>query len=142
MIKGVPTNATNSTAIGTGGTCPSLLTVPTGKTFILTDLVIAPSYGADTASIATVLSAGIVSFYDVSAGGSTAASGTTVAKFKVNYEMQTQSGGGSAIAYAKMPAVYHFTNGPEFSNGVTIELTDTGSENIGTGCVWISGLLR
>lgn len=141
VVKGVRVEATNSTIIGTGGTCPSLLTVPTGKTFILTDISIIPTYGVDVP--VGVASADVIAFYDVSAGGSTAASGTTNAKFKLNWDLQVTTGGGTAVAYSRGNGmVYHFTNGPEFSNGFTAELSGANSLNVGTGCMWIAGIYR
>lgn len=142
MIKGVRMEGTNSTAIGTGGTCPSLITVPSGKSFILTDITMMPTYGLDDAGIVVAASAGILSVYDFVLSGGTAGSGSTAALLKIGFNLQQGASGATAVALARRGAMYHFTNGPEFSNAVSLELTDTGSVNIGTGCVWVGGIVR
>jgi hypothetical protein len=142
MIKGTRVEGTNSTAIGTGGTCPSLITVPGGKTFILTDIAMTPTYGLDDVAVVVAASAGLLSVYDFVLSGGTAASGNAAALLKIGWNMQHAVSGATAVALARRSAIYHFTNGPEFSNAFSLEVTDAGSGNIGTGCIWVGGILR
>lgn len=144
MIKGNRVEGINSTEVGTGGTCPSLITVQTGKTFVLTDLVISPDYAGVGSAVALVASAEVVGFYDFVMSGGTAASGNTVAVFKYAWNLDMASSGATAIAMRRIGATYHFTNGPEFSRAVSVEVAGAaaGSNNVPTGCIWVAGIYR
>lgn len=139
MITGIRVEGVNSVLVGSGGTCPAIITVPTGKTFVLTDVSMVPTHGVD-ANLAVAASAAVVGFYDVVSAGATACSGTTAAKFKLGFDLQMESAGGSAVSICQKGVSYHFTNGPEFSNGITVETNST--QVVGTGCIWVAGVLR
>ncbi len=144
MIKGNRTEGINSTEVGTGGTCPSLITVPTGKTFIMTDLVMSPDSAGVASLVALVASAEAVGFYDFVMSGGTAASGNTVAVFKYAWDLEMGVSGATAIGFRRVGAAYHFTNGPEFSRAVSVEVAGAaaGSNHVPTGCIWVAGILR
>lgn len=142
MIKGTRVEGTNSVIVGTGGTCPSLITVPTNKTFVLTDLSMTATYGVDTGL--GVASMDVLAFYDLVMSGGTAGSGTSNAVFKINWDGYRESSSTTAVTPVLMrrSSVYHFTNGPEFSRAVSAEVSGANSANIGTGCLWVAGILR
>lgn len=145
MIKGTRVEGTNFTVIGTAGTCVSLITVPTNKTFVLTDIVMCTTHGVDT-PVGVASNHGIA-FYDLVMSGGTAGSGTSNALFKIMLDGYRESSSTTAVSplLMRVGAAYHFTNGPEFSRAVSAEVSQTAgadSTNIGTSCLWVSGLLR
>jgi len=147
MIKGNRIEATNANAVGTSTTVYNMISIPTGKTFILTDLVLAATYGADDPI--GLLSNQIFKLYDFIGSGGTAASGNATAKLNVHIpQVQLGTAYTSGLAdetptFQHTGVVMHFTNGPEFTTGVTPGMGGAAnSQVIGTGCVWLAGILR
>lgn len=141
MIVGTRISGTNAYAVGTSTTVYNMITIPTGKTFVMTDLVVTGSYAGD--EITTFGSNDIFKVYDFVGSGATAASGTGTARVSLNLNIdQTASYDGATIDGVRGTTVLHFTNGPEFSNGVTPGMGAANTKLIGTGCVWVAGLLR
>lgn len=138
MIKGNRIEATNTTYVGSHTIVTNMLVIPTGKTFVLTDLMITGSSAVDTNH--TITSSLPVKLYDVAGASGTAASGTNVPRLTVNLPVLPVSSFEAAGAFKRGTAVVHFTNGPEFVNGVTPASGDNGV--IGTGCVWVAGYIK
>jgi hypothetical protein len=126
MIKGTRTEGVNTTEVGTGGT------------------VLTPDYAGVASTVALVASAEAVGFYDLVMSGGTAASGTSNAVFKYAWDLDMGTSGATAIGLRRVGATYHFTNGPEFSRAVSVEVCGdaAGSNHVPTGCIWVAGILR
>jgi len=143
MIKGVRVEATNATVVGTQATVTNLLAIPSGKSFILTDLVVSATYAADGPT--GLLSAQVFKLYDGAGDGATAQTGTTTPRLTVNLpNVQCASSGADLVhTYQRGGVTMHFTNGPAFSTGITPGLGGAANAGtIGTGCVYIAGILR
>lgn len=143
MIKGNRTEAVNTQAVGTSTTVYNMIAIPTGKTFVLTDIVVNGSYLADNPH--AVASHTVFGIYDYIGSGATAASntGTPLVLIDIPQVMLASAGGDLVQTYQRGGAVMHFTNGPEFSTGVTPGMGGAANSLIiGTGCVWIAGLIR
>lgn len=150
MIKGTRIEATNSTRdVATGATNYALLSCPTGKTFVLTDLVVSATYAGETEL--GVASNYPLRLYDFVGSGSTDASTTATKRLSINLPADQSSFGQAAAAtFVRRGVALNFTNGPEFSSGVTPSMGNGGATGassggaayIGTGCVWIAGIIR
>jgi hypothetical protein len=135
MIKGNRVQASGNTA-----TIPPLLsayglyTVPTGKTFILTDLIC-----GFRPTLASGLAVGGVALCDKAFGA--AVSAFTIGDAKVVYNKQ-QALIGTAVPPINAGTIVltDIQNGPEFSTCVTVGAV--GSFAIPTYGVWIGGILR
>jgi len=138
MIKGSRIEATNTTYVGSHTIVTNMLSIPSGKTFVLTDIMVSGSHSVDTNH--TLASSLPMKLYDVVGASGTAASGTNTPRLTINLPVIPVSSFEAASAYKRGSVVVHFTNGPEFENGVTPATGDNGT--IGTGCVWIAGYLR
>lgn len=144
MIKGTRFEAVNTTRdIGTSTTLYNMVSIPTGKTFVLTDLSVVGSALGD--GPIGLLSHCVFVLYDVVGSGATAASGTNTPRLIIDIPQINLASAGADLVhtYQRTGAVMHFTNGPEFSNGVTPGMG--GAANtllIGTGCVRVAGLYR
>ena len=146
MIKGTRIEATNTTRdVGTSTTVYNMISIPTGKTFILTDIVVTGSALADNPH--GLLSHTVFALYDYIGSGATAASNVGTARLILDLPqvMLASAGGDLVQTYQRGCAVMHFTEGrgPEFSTGVTPGMG--GAANtllVGTGCVWLAGILR
>lgn len=138
MIKGNRIQGTNTTYVGSHTIITSMLNVPAGKTFVLTDLIVSGTHSVgDQITEASNLA---LKLYDVSGESGTAASGTNTPRLSINLPLNMNGSADSAAAFKKGSVVLHFTNGPEFSNGVTPATTNGGTT--GTGCVWVAGYLK
>ena len=146
MITGIRTQATNSVAITpySGGiqSAVGLLTLPTGKSFILTDMVcgFTPS-GVMTAGGVTPG----VGLLDVAFGQ--AATAAVAEDFKVIYRVEPQYSMGTAYSSAGSlqtiggPLVItDLMNGPEFSTCVSA--VGVGTLTIPTYGLWVGGIMR
>lgn len=144
MIKGNRTEAVNTSRdIGTSTTLYNMVSIPTGKTFILTDLAVTGSALAD--GPAGVLSNSVFVLYDFIGSGATAASNAATARLVVNMPAIQLASAGADLVHTRQrtSTVLHFTNGPEFSTGVTPGMGGAANANlIGTGCVWMAGVIR
>jgi hypothetical protein len=142
MIIGVKKEATNSTNdVGTGVTVYNILTIPTGKVFVLTELEITASYANDTA-IAEA-SNDLFKLYDFIGSGSTAASGNGTALVSVNMPLYpVHSWDKTAASFVRGSTILKYANGPEFSTGVTPGMGAGNAAIVGTGCVRVAGVLR
>lgn len=142
MIKGVRIQATNSAAVVTTtaglNTAQALLTLPTGKTFILTDLTVGFTMSTSTGSAMQLPGIG---FIDVAEAGGTAA---TVGEFKAAYRPVLKSGFHSNavadVSLAEPMVITDMVNGPEFSTCVSV--VNLGSWTIPTFGVQIAGIMR
>lgn len=143
MLRGTKIQATNAVDVGTAATITNMLTLPTGKTFILTDLVALPTYAIDD-SHTTYTSNDVLRLYDGNGDGSTELSGTVPQRLTVHFPLVqlATTGTGNVPKYQRQSVVLHFTNGPEFSTGVTPQMAGGQTNIIGTGCIWIGGILR
>lgn len=136
MIVGTRVQASGNTA-----TIPPLLsayglfTVPTGKTFVLTDLIC-----GFRATAATALANGGVALCDKAFGA--AVSAFTVGDAKVVYQapMRSLIATLSIVVSPKTLVLTDIQNGPEFSTCVTVGAIGTFA--IPTFGVWIGGILR
>lgn len=138
MIKGNRIEGTNTTYVGSHTIITNMLTIPSGKTFVLTDLVISGSHSVDTQH--TLASHLPLKLFDVAGASGTAASGTNVPRLTINLPVIENNSYEAAAAFKSGSVVLHFTNGPEFSNGVTPATSNNGTT--GTGCVWVAGYLK
>jgi hypothetical protein len=144
MIKGVRVEATNAYTVN-GGTAYNMITIPTGKTFVLTDLIAAGTYAGDENAIKPQ-SHDALRLYDYAAAVSTDASVVATARLNVHLntiDNATTMTPGTAMTIMRTGVVLHLTNGPEFSNGVCPQMG--GGNNtvpIGTGCLWLAGYIR
>lgn len=138
MMKGNRIEATNTTYVGSHTIVTNMLAIPTGKTFVLTDLVVGGSHSVDAQH--AIASAVPFKLYDVAGASGTAASGTNTPRLTINIPLNQTNSYEVAGAFKRGAVAIHFTNGPEFSNGVTPASGDNGT--IGTGCVWVAGYLK
>lgn len=134
MIKGVRITARNSTKpITSAAVNYNMLVIPSGKTFTLTDLVVVGSHYVNSA-IATSGSAFTLKLFDQVGDGSTA--GTTAwVQFKLDQI-------GTNVQSRAVGKVLHWTNGPEFTVGVTPALAGTDTPIIPSHALFIGGYLR
>lgn len=143
MIKGTRIQMTNSVPVlaysGALMTAVGLYTVPTGRTFVLTDLVVS---FIPTAAAGTV-GAGIALLDSAYGQG---ASAFVAEEIKVAYKLKTTPFHGTitsatASSYLSTPLVVTgLENGPEFSTCVTAG--NIGTYHIQTGGIYIGGILR
>lgn len=145
MIKGTKTQATNSIAIGaySAGIMSSvpLMTLATGKTFVLTDLVCGfnPTH-AITGNGAVMPG---IALLDEGAVGNTAADmdNTKFMRRVTTIQLHNTAGSNAAIAYPMLPLVVtDIENGPEFSTCVSA--IGIGTWSIPTFGLWVGGVLR
>lgn len=139
MIKGTRVEAINSTQdIGSGATGYNMIAVPTNKTFVLTDLIVTGSYAADACTSA---SNAPLKLWDYLGSGGTDASGGTSAVCRLSVLLTPYSPGAATAVMTSIRGtrILHLTNGPEFTLGFTPQMS---GPVIGTGCLWISGVLR
>jgi hypothetical protein len=142
MIKGVRTSATSAASCGTTFGY-NLLTIPTGKTFVLTDLSVVGTYADDTPY--SPASHDNFRLYDFIGSGLTDASGLGTLRLCVNLngiDNTTTQTTDTKAAMISSGIVLHLTNGPEFSTGVTPQLGGANAQAIGTGGVWVAGYTR
>lgn len=136
MIKGTRVQASGNTA-----TIPPLLsayglfTLPTGKTFILTDLI-----AGFRPTLASGLAVAGVALCDKAFGA--AVSAFTISDAKVVYSGKQMMLVGTAVPpiNAGTLVLTDIQNGPEFSTCVTVGTVGTFA--IPTYGVWIGGILR
>jgi len=143
MIKGVRTEAVNTQAVGTSTTVYNMLAIPTGKSFVISDLVVNGTYLQDNPH--GLLSHTVFSLYDYVGSGATAASGTGTARITVDIpQVALASAGGDLVqTYERGGAVMHFDTGIEFSTGITPGMGGAANSLIiGTGCIYIGGVIR
>lgn len=146
MIKGIRVQAVNSVSIGAYSaglkTAVGLLTVPSGKTFILTDLVcgFTPSGVMSGAAVTPG-----VALLDVAMGQ--AATAFTAGEIKVAYRANPKVVMGTAVSTTGGQAVIggplvvtDIQNGPEFSTCVSAG--NIGTLVIPTYGLWIGGIYR
>lgn len=133
MIKGTRITRNNRTyAIGTTPLAYNMLTIPTGKTFVMTDLVIVGTAYTQTI-VATAGSCMQLILYDEAAAG---ASGTTAGLI---VHLDTV---GSTSNWCSAGKVMHWTNGPEFTVGVSPMLLGTNGVDICTFGLFVGGVLK
>jgi hypothetical protein len=140
MIRGVRVQAVNSVPVSAyAGALISgagLYTVPTGKTFILTDLVC----GFKPTAAEGTVPAGIALF-DKAFGQNLSA--FTAGDIKVMFKAQQRHGQGSGasgrIALGPL-VVTDLVNGPEFSTCVSAG--NVGTFAVPTYALWIGGIVR
>ena len=147
MIKGVRTEAVNAQAVGTSTTVYNMLAIPTGKSFVLSDLVVNGSYLQDDPH--GLLSNMVFKLYDYVGSGATAASGVGTARVTVGIpqiQLATAFASNSVnetLTFQRGGSVMHFDTGIEFSTGVTPGLGGAANSLIiGTGCIYIGGVIR
>lgn len=134
MIKGTRVTAQNSTqAVGTGIACYNMLAIPTGKTFVLTDLAVVGSAYTNTV-VATAGSAMQLILFDQAGTG--IASGVTAG---LVIHLDTI---GTAAAWNSVGKVMQWTDGPEFTVGVSPQLAVPGAGIIATYGLFIGGMLK
>jgi len=145
MIKGVRIQATNSIAIGAYSagimSAVPLLTLPTGKTFVLTDIVcgFTPSH-AITGTGAVVPG---IALLDVGAAGNTAADMDNAKFIKrlTAIQLHNTAGSNAAIVYPMMPLVVtDIEAGPEFST--CLSAIGIGTWPVPTYGLYVGGVLR
>lgn len=142
MIKGARTQATNSAAIVSTtaalNTAQALLTLPTGKTFILTDLAVAFTMSTSTG---TAMQLPGVALIDVAQAGGTAA---TVGEFKLalkpGLKGYPHSNAVADVVIDSPMVITSLANGPEFSTCVSA--VNLGTWTIPTFGVQIGGIIR
>lgn len=145
MIKGTKVQMTNSVGIGaySGGIMSSvpLMTLPSGKTFILTDLVcgFTPSHAiTDTAAVIP----GIMLLDEAAAGNTAADQDNAKFMYRLNVSIiRNTAASNAAIQTPAMPlALTNIQNGPEFSTCVSA--IGIGTWPVPTYGLWVGGILR
>ena len=142
MIKGTRIQATNSAAIvpTTAGlnTAQALLTLPTGKTFVLTDISVGFQMSSSTGTAMQLPGVGLI---DVAEAGGTAA---TVGEFKValkpKFKSALHSNAVADVSLAEPMVMTDFVNGMEFSTCVSA--VNLGTWTIPTFGLQVFGVLR
>lgn len=135
MIKGIRMQATNTTTIAPILSGFGMLTVPTGKSFILTDLI-----AMFRQTVTSGLGMSGIQLMDAAMGAGISA--TDGIAPKVTYGgVQDNLVGTVAINQApRTLVVTDLVNGPEFTTCVAA--VPTGTYAIPTYGLWISGILR
>jgi len=142
MIKGNRIQATNSASVGIAtaslNTAVPLLTLPTGKTFILTDLAVGFTMSSSTGTAMLLPGVGLI---DVAQAGGTVATAGEI-KMVARPELDSHAHF-SAVAdvYITEPLVItDMINGPEFSTCVSA--VNLGTWTIPTFGIYVGGILR
>lgn len=145
MIKGAKIQATNSVAIGaySAGIMSSvpLMTLATGKTFVLTDLVcgFTPSHAiTDTAAVVP----GIMLLDEAAAGNTAADQDNAKFIYRVKTEAIRNTAASNALIHLPiLPLVVtDLEQGPEFSTCVSA--VGVGTWPVPTFGLWVGGILR
>lgn len=146
MIKGVRTQAINSSSItvhaaATFASAIPLLTIPSGKTFILTDLACAFTTSTSTGS--GMMLPGVALFDVARAAGTIATAGQLKVGFRAEMVKNISTTLTDLIPYvqiAKPLVITDLQNGPEFTTCVSAG--SLGTWTIPTYGLWIGGILR
>lgn len=145
MIKGTKVQATNSVGIGaySNGIMSSvpLLTLPSGKTFILTDLVcgFTPSH---TVTNTSGVVPGIMLLDEAAAGNTAADQDNAKFIYRLKTSLIINTAASDAVIQApNVPLVLtDLENGPEFST--CISAIGIGTWPVPTFGLWVGGILR
>lgn len=141
MIKGVRIQATNSAAIvpTTAGlnTAQALLTIPTGKTLILTDISVGFTMSSSTGTAMQLPGIGLI---DVAEAGGTAATAGEF-KFVARPKMKSSlhSNAVADVSLAEPMVITDLQNGPSF--GTCLSIVNLGTWTIPTFGIQIAGIL-
>lgn len=142
MIKGNRIQATNSAAIVSTtaalNTAQALLTLPTGKTFILTDISIAFLLSSSTGTAMQLPGVGLTDAAE--AGGTAATSGEFKLVLRPKLKAALHSNAVADLHFDAPMVITDLQNGPEFSTCVSA--VNIGTWTIPTFGVHIGGILR
>jgi len=141
-VKGIRKDDANTTSLeALTATAVNVLTVTTGRTFVLTDLIV----NGRTTDVTTPLTMPIVRFYDETAGGSTAPT-AALQKFaaavptRVFPSQESTSGG---VDFMASPLIItNIQNGPEFSTAVSAASLGFTHFIISAHAIWVGGIER
>jgi len=132
MEKGVRKSGLLATSMTTASVAHPLLTVSSGRTFVLTDLIVTVD-----PKVISAASAPIIALFDESYSGATAPA-QSKAKLKVGLEVRMVGNSASSVL---QPLKLHLENGPEFSTAVSVAL-EKASQKISSGGVYVGGYER
>lgn len=141
MIKGARIQATNSAAVVSTtaalNTAQALLTIPTGKTLILTDIAVGFTMSTSTGTAMQLPGIGLI---DVAEAGGTAAAADEF-KFVVRPKMKSSlhSNAVADISLAEPMVITDLQNGPSFETCLAV--VNLGTWTIPTFGVQIAGVL-